>query len=267
MFDSDSDHFLLESISPSPENPLLISSNLNTLIRQLDIYFKEIVKRKSPVDQINPKLIAERNEGEEFENELLHLCEVVIGVAILSPQRQLYVQKIMSLSIEDQTQLKGVIERMMKLESVDDETKDEIETKQDEEKREEEVKGLQDQLKQLHHSLATRDQEVFELEGVVSSLTRENEELESQVGGGGEKEEEWGKEREQLNHEISSLRNQLVEARSDLRESENGRIEQEERMEELDRGVRAGGEERERLEEQIHVLSDQLEIERGKSSR
>jgi len=264
MFDSDSDHFLLESISPSPENPLLISSNLNTLIRQLDIYFKEIVKRKSPVDQINPKLIAERNEGEEFENELLHLCEVVIGVAILSPQRQVYVQKIMSLSIEDQTQLKGVIERMMKLEGVVD---DEIETKQDEEQREEEVKGLQDQLKQLHHSLAARDQEVFELEGVVSSLTRENEELASQVGGGGEKEEEWGKEREQLNHEISTLRNQLVEARADLRESENGRIEQEERMEELDRGVRAGGEERERLEEQIHVLSDQLEIERGKSSR
>eukprot|EP00526_Cylindrotheca_closterium_P006245 CAMPEP_0113651718 /NCGR_PEP_ID=MMETSP0017_2-20120614/27580_1 /TAXON_ID=2856 /ORGANISM="Cylindrotheca closterium" /LENGTH=590 /DNA_ID=CAMNT_0000564433 /DNA_START=81 /DNA_END=1853 /DNA_ORIENTATION=- /assembly_acc=CAM_ASM_000147 len=100
------------------DNWALKSSNLRKLVRNLEWYFHEELKKEADFENLNSQLgnIARSND----EAGIAHLIELVAAAAVTCDLKGMFVGRIMRMQPESQLQLKGVIERGMKRLSVYD---------------------------------------------------------------------------------------------------------------------------------------------------
>mmetsp|Transcript_1494 Transcript_1494/g.2979 ORF Transcript_1494/g.2979 Transcript_1494/m.2979 type:complete len:591 (+) Transcript_1494:281-2053(+) len=100
------------------DNWALKSSNLRKLVRNLEWYFHEELKKEADFENLNSQLgnIARNSD----EAGIAHLIELVAAAAVTCDLKGMFVGRIMRMQPESQLQLKGVIERGMKRLSVYD---------------------------------------------------------------------------------------------------------------------------------------------------
>lgn len=94
------------------DNWALKSSNLRKLVRNLEWYFHEDLKKDADFDVLNSQLSNIARSGDE--EGISHLIELVAAAAVTCDLKGMFVGRIMRMNPESQLQLKGVIERGMK---------------------------------------------------------------------------------------------------------------------------------------------------------
>lgn len=94
------------------DNWALKSSNLRKLVRNLEWYFHEELKKDADFDALNAALGNIARSGDE--EGIAHLIELVAAAAVTCDLKGMFVGRIMRMQPESQVQLKGVIERGMK---------------------------------------------------------------------------------------------------------------------------------------------------------
>lgn len=94
------------------DNWALKSSNLRKLVRNLEWYFHEELKKEADFENLNSQLGSIARSGDE--NGIAHLIELVAAAAVTCDLKGMFVGRIMRMNPVSQSQMKGVIERGMK---------------------------------------------------------------------------------------------------------------------------------------------------------
>ncbi|CAJ1964293.1 unnamed protein product [Cylindrotheca closterium] len=106
------------------DNWALKSSNLRKLVRNLEWYFHEELKKEADFETLNSELGNIARSGDE--KGIAHLIELVAAASVTCDLKGMFVGRIMRMQPASQLELKGVIERGMKRISVYDGGNDDI---------------------------------------------------------------------------------------------------------------------------------------------
>ena len=138
-----------------------------------------------PIDLIEANKILNIEQREE---ELTRLAIFVLGAAMMSPQRQFFVQKVLSLSLEDQSSLKRALEGLFPPTLCPEPTTTAVSSPSKKEnvstpprmpsspssslnmQDKDFIQSLQQQMKGLHQELRHKEDLIQTLEGVVEEL-------------------------------------------------------------------------------------------------
>ena len=165
-------HFELSALSSSEGNWALSASNVKKLLRLVDEYYRAVLgKRVGEIDAIDAALIARDNDAEE----MLSLVELVVGVAVMCPDKARFIQNIFALDAASQSALKGLVERVMQR------TEDIASAAGGADDGEEESIRLQEMVRHLQAERARLSDQVCELERANDALTATTHALRSQV--------------------------------------------------------------------------------------
>lgn len=100
----------------SSDNWVICNNNLKSILKSIENYYKSINKRIIDLDTFDMKSISKDHDIDE----LLNFFELIIGIAVLCENKQVFIEKIFSLSNDTQYILKDFIERVMaRLEDID----------------------------------------------------------------------------------------------------------------------------------------------------
>eukprot|EP01041_Mallomonas_annulata_P000351 gene351-629_t len=164
-------------VNDSSGNWALSSSNFKTILRMLEDYYTNVVRKKIDMGSIDVNAIAR----EHNKDELFNVLELVVGCAVLSDNKAHFIQNIFSLDHESQTVLKGMVERVMRRTSAVDESVELSEgdhsyTEEEEEDGSggsEELIRSREMVRYLQEEKAHQDQRVGDLERGNATLQGE----------------------------------------------------------------------------------------------
>lgn len=249
-------------------NWALCSSNLKKLLRMLEDYYKNVLRKDIDMTNIDVTAIARDHNPDS----LFNLLELVVGCAVLSENKAHFIQNIFSLDHASQTVLKGMVERVMRR-AITIPVDDSIDTSK--QLAEEDVsEGISEELIRAREMVNYLQEERAQLQAAaIDSVSKlesyqiEISNLKAQVAHMQEERSVDGNRAMTVASVSASLQTELVEAKrdSDLKALEIESLRSE--IQTLQDRLAVTAEIKARLELDAQQMADELDLARDKASQ
>uniref|UniRef100_A0A7S3HAB2 Calponin-homology (CH) domain-containing protein n=1 Tax=Spumella elongata TaxID=89044 RepID=A0A7S3HAB2_9STRA len=279
-------HFEKDSLNKETTgNWALAAGNLRKLLRMLDNYFTTVLHKRIDTSSVDVNAIAKSNDPEE----MLNLLELVVGVAVMCEDKNVFIPKIFELNDHSQAVLKGLVESVM---GRAEDLENPEETEEDSGSPRPDMKGVVDGVEELQLSanLTEKEQlrvkemvqhlqaERVRLANEVSSLEQSNESLKAQLAKTKEKAQQKEQEREAVEgsdrsrvHALETLNTKLTSELEEVKREQDLKIVECETLKHDLKAVmqrlEASREIQAKLEMETHQQADELDIAKEKVAK